>query len=273
MGFVIKFFNIVAIFAVIALISVNVHAQNVGSPASPKPFEVLGVYSIAFGKLPIGEVRMKGGQKVAEYNLQADVKLSGVAKLFSSHQSKNKVNGRLLDARVREFSQAAREFETNYTAREGWRTISMHYDADGALTKLVDPKAKEGTARPEIPRAKLKGVSDTLTFVFQARESIYHAHLEGKKSLVLPLFDTKRLSRVHIQIYGEVKRHWRGRKIPVLKVGMLREPVAGYTAKELKRERSNPMPELLCYFTLNDDFQIIKAELPLKVGSISAELM
>lgn len=272
MGLYMRHFNIIGVIIACALISINSEAAESTHPALPQLFFVKGSYLLKFGVLPIGLLDVDGAQTGASFHMKAHAKLMGVAKIISNHKSENQVSGTLTDANVRDFPHAKREFQTHYTSSDGWRTITLVYGENGVLTDEQVEATHEMSYRPKVPADQKNGVSDTMTMVLAAREAIYQANQNGQKNLSMNFYDGKRLSKVNMQIYGVVNRMRKGIKTPVLKVGLFREPVAGYTEKELKRAKEKTMGEALIYFTANDNFVPILAELTTTLGTFSAEL-
>lgn len=252
------------------LAPVNASAQIFQLP-SPKPFVMQGTATLTYGSLPMGKVTIDASQNGADFQMHAAVRLVGVAKLISSHQSANQITGKLSDSQKRDFLHAERLFQSNYTSNDGWRTITLGYDAAGELVKEQIQSTTEVKVRPKVPEEQKQGVYDTLSLVFAAREAIFTASQNKQSHLSMKFYDGKRLSNANISVYGVVQRKWKNQKIPVLKVGFLREPIAGYTEKELKRAREKPMGELLIYFTANDNFVPVLAELSTVIGTIRAE--
>lgn len=234
-----------------------------GTELLPWPKQV--VYNLQYLEMPVGvmDFRIENGQQLS---IKGNIKVAGVARLFSDHD-----NQLSLDIEGASPDGAARIFDTRYQSGSKPPThIRLNYDAQGTLVDAVHEGVHDMDRRGKISDAQHRAALDPLSMMVALREKTYQAVQSKTPKFTTHLYDGKRLHQMDMTIYGTVLFEWRGQKVPVQKVGMVRKLVAGQTQKEIKREADFQLPEAVLYFTADQRFVPIYAKQSWKFGAFKA---
>lgn len=243
-------------------------SPSLGQDLPPlSPFKLNGSYQFTWNSIPFGKISFDGYQSNPGYEATASLKVTGLARLFSSHKSTSSVKGEGLD-----FPKAQRLFELDGEKRGKPDDVRLTYAQGGTLETIYMDDTHDLSYRPEVPEALRNGISDPLTFVFESRKRLHEAVETGQTTVVVRAFDGKRLAEATYTILGDYMVKWQGKEVPAIKVGMIRKPIEGYTEKELKKIKSRESGTAYLYFTPDSAFIPLIATYEFGLGTLKAEL-
>ena len=248
-----SFFKYLAIFI----------AFNFALPAQADDLHFEGDYVFSWSGIRLGKLHLAMEQKDSNYEIESNLKTSGIVAMFSDHKSLTKVKGR---TEQNSFQPLA--YQSNYFSGGKDKLIALNYDKNGkVINEEISPPKR--ASRPEVPSNLKMGAADSLTAIFSMREEIRDALKTGKTELTVPVFDGKRRFDLHARIIQpSTSLKLNGKKVPAVKLGLRRTAVAGFKEKELKKLAKGE-PELE-FFVDSTNFTLLGLQMPLYGGTVMA---
>jgi hypothetical protein len=231
------------------------------------PLQFSGVYTFHWNAIPFGEMSVTVNQRENGYRIDAHIRSTGVLRLFAPHESYNTVEGG-----AGPFAETRRTYETHYTTKKKPRHVRLVYSPGGIITEeLVEPP-EDRSERPVVSAEQKAGSLDPLTYILAVRQSVYDAVTKRQNGFALPVFDGRRLMNTTYRL-TETKNimGWKGGEIPAIGMLAKRDPIAGYTKKELG-ELATGEPDLNVYFSDDALLVPVKLRVDLWFGSLQADL-
>ncbi len=204
------------------------------SAAEPlAPYNAISRYEFSWSGIGFGKIAIRTNETPTSYDSRVLVKSKGLASLFVKHSSDTTLTG--ARAGVDYLPQV---YETNFQTRNKKKYIKLEYDALGNVVK--ETSVPEDTDRPKVPQDQKAGAHDPLSLVFEIRRKLYDALANSQKTFSVLMYDGRRLARVQVDVANIVNRTVGGEKRRLIQVVASREPLSGYTEKELGRMKDAP---------------------------------
>ena len=185
----------------------------------------------------------------------------GIAKTLSKFSSKTRSTFVFKDGRY-----VPASYYSAFTQRRGDRSIDINYNTEGVITSEVVNPPDKSWKRPPVEDDKKVGAYDPVTVFLAARNYLKMAHEAQKNYFSLPVYDGRRLSRIHFHIVGEQIIEVEDTKHDVVKVVVSRDQVAGFAKREMKRSKEEE-PTITFYFSNDEHFMPIKAFAQAPIGT------
>lgn len=237
-------------------------AQTTPPPLAPFTLEAL--YEFTWTGIPFGKLRLEAKESLDEYQISANVKLTGLLSMFVKHSSQTSVSGS-----ARDFIKGPRTYESNYKTRNKPRRIKMFYDQNGHIGEHIIEPAENRAKRPEVPSAQKDRSLDPLTLMPQLRRRLAEALSKGEKEFQYPVFDGRRLMQTTYRIEGKQTLRIGGKKVPTTKIVVTRRPIAGYSKGELDDFQKGD-PALMMFFSDLPELMPVKLRADIAVGALEA---
>ena len=226
-----------------------------------------GEYRFYWGGLRIGKIHLTLEEDGRQYRIHSIAKSSGLMRLFDKHKSEAFVRGVKRDGRYIPI-----QFRSEYgDGEEKNKLIELHYDSQGVVqSETLIPPRKE--SRPPVAQhEKGRGVLDIFTTIFAMQEQLANALAKGKTEFVAPIYDGKRRFDLQARIKDtHAIFEAQDQDQPAIALSLLRNPIAGYTQKELRKlGESNPE---VTFYVHRDSFRLLGLAVPTFKGTLRAEL-
>lgn len=226
-----------------------------------------GVYwqNIHVGNI-IGEIRTKEGKSEFRVSLHA----LNIFKTLTRYQN----NSFTIINTKTPHSFVPESFELHTVLRKKAKHTRIDYTTLGEVSKeQVSHPANPLKVKPITPEKK-QGSVDPLTAALIAREYVrnYLTQKEGvNNQFAITIYDGKYLFDIQFMIKEQTSITFHGRDVPVVHISFLRNPLAGFSTKELQRmKKYDPVIDL--YLT-NDEFLLpLQAEGTAPLGKATAIL-
>ena len=216
-------------------------------------------YRIAWNGIKIGRVNFYFEETEQTYRVIVDTKTSGVARLFHALHSITTGNGRKIEGRyLPEF------YHANSNSEEGkGRVAKLYFNAEGMLERREVSPPEDPLWRPEVPADELMGARDPVTAFFVMRQQIATNLAQDVNTTGAKIYDGRRLAEIVVRVIQP--------DAPMLATVISRQPMNGYTPKELKKFEAGD-PAVHIYFSRDNRFMPLRAEAETRFGTISATL-
>lgn len=259
-----RFFNIILLScSFIAVLSLSARA-DLPPQADPDPLAFAGQYEFTLGKLPLGKMGIEVRQDQSHYAITSDIVTTGLLNMFVKHSSHTTVTGS-----GRRFSYPDRDYETHYQTRKKKKYVKM-VTRNGAVSETLIPPDNAAIRAPVTGELKEDAV-DPLSLTIRMRQDLWHALKNHEGSFVIMLYDGRRLSELDFVLGDRRTLLYRGEYVPVVTLTLTRRLIAGFTQKELD-ERDPKEPPVRIFFTEDARMMLLRAEVSLWMGTLSANL-
>lgn len=228
------------------------------------PLDFSGHYDFTLAAIPFGQLDIVLSQGPGHYRATSDIATTGVAKVFVQHQSHTVSRGTGANYRYTEV-----EYETNYETK-GKKRSARFVKRNGEMVEDDVEPADSRATRPAVPLADKSAAWDPVSLALGMRIELARVIAQKGKDFSLTYYDGRRLTRGNFSYIGEKVIKIKGIKYPVYTVIGSRQPVAGFTQKELKRMEGGE-PQLTVYFS-KDKLIPIRLELNIGFGVAAATL-
>ncbi len=252
-----RFFNILVITL---LYPCHAWAEEALAPVNFK-----GIYECRFGGIPLGTMGIEAMQTPEHYAITADIASSGLVNLFVKHRSHTTAEGS-----GGHFSYPQITYETHYQTKKKKHYIKLMYK-DGLLEEEQIPPETHAK-RPEVPSRMKKDAIDPLSFLLGMRQGVWEAQKNRKNAFSINVYDGNRLTQADFSIEGRTAIHYNGVKTPVIKAGLRRKLLAGFTDSELA-DFDPREPTLTVYFSDDERLIPIKVETTFLLTPLTATLV
>lgn len=229
-----------------------------------------GSYALSFSGIPFGQMNVAIEQEPSYFRMQTDISSTGMADIFARHSSHTTASGK-----GKNFRYTQRSYQTRSQTRKKKRDIAMEYRGGRYVMEKVTPPDNRAT-RKEVPGKLKNDAYDPLSIIIEIRRRIIELrrggdHVSGV-DFPIKLYDGRRLTQAHVEVHDTRRISIGSETVPALHVTVRREPVAGFTDKELKQYRADE-PALNIYFSDDERFLPLKLSIPFTFGSVSATLV
>ena len=248
-------------FATIILALIALAAPAHATPTLPENL----YYSISWNGLSLGRIRVTSSETATTYSMLVDTKSKGVAATFSPFRTLaevqgTKTNGTYLPTRYHSRSEKSDE--------GGDHSTLITYDTKGAITErtLVPPNT-DPAWRPIVPLKKAQTATDPITALIAMRARLSTNASQGVTDTIMRSYDGKRLAELKATIIEDDEAA--DRSTPVIVTRITRNPIDGYTQKELKKHAEGD-PDFIVWFTNDQHLMPERLELQLMLGTIVA---
>lgn len=257
MVYILWFIKLLAVFS---LLTPAVQAQE-ALPA----IDFKGYYDFSFSGIPFGRMVIDLRQNAVRYEAEADVKTTGIARVFVQHQSHTTSTGNGKDSRYGNV-----EYESRYSTR-GKKKYARISKRSGIITAdRVEPADNRAT-RPAVALKDKSAAFDPLAMGLAIRSEFIRTQKDGRTNFTLDFYDGRRLTRASFTVGNERVIRIGDKKYPVHTLSARRKPIAGYTASELARMKGQD-PELIICFSHDEKLIPIYLEVPVAFGVATATL-
>lgn len=228
------------------------------------PLDFKGIYQFGLIGLPLGKMGMEMHQDADKYNVAADVTLTGIARIFTRHESHSTV-----EAAGGDFIYPNRAYESRYQTRKKKRHVKMTYKNGKAAEAILDPPDPK---RPQVPAELRNSAVDPLSFMLRMREQVAKMRTKQTDRFTLNVFDGRRLTQTDFTLEDKPRRIvYKGKKVPVVAVSARRKQLAGFTDSEMADADPNE-PPLYIYFSRDERLIPLRLEATAWFGKVYAEL-
>lgn len=251
------------------LLAVSLALFCVCSPAEAGDAFIMNgiyIYRATWNGLAIGEVALEMREEEASHRVSVHVRTAGLAGLFAPHESRTTVEG----AGQGEFAARPRVYESHYTSRGKPRHVRLTYTAGGALTETVVEPPDNPAKRPPVPDEQKRATLDPMSYILAVRQALREVLAKEERMFSLRLFDGRRLMDTVWRIEGKAAITYADTKHPVIQVTGRRSAVTGFTAKELRKLKTESA--LSVYFS-EEELLPLRLQMPLALGTLTAELV
>lgn len=240
-------------------------------PRRPLPPLVMeGKYTVAWNGITIGRVNLTTRETESSYHMLVDTKTSGVAALFKRERRLAEATGRIDDA--------GRHIPTRFHSRpheaddEAEDYTILTYDPQGQLMSRTRVPDDDPSWRAPVPFPQASGATDPVTAGLVLRRELYVAIEMGQSTISTRTYDGARLAELRMAIKPKSVTLDIGRdKTPALETHLSRQPVAGYTPKELKKFDAGD-PPIRFYFSADGNYMPLRVAIAVFAGELTATL-
>lgn len=222
-----------------------------GPPLSPLHYETR--YDGRFLGIKVGRLRVRMQEADGHYDIALDTKLSGMARIFSSIRSFAVARGTVAadgQTVTPQFYESTEEVAGNPTGR----VARLRFDEKGMLTERLRQPMDDPNWRPIVPIAQAQTGVDPISAYLSLRPEIQEALAKNAQEAVLRTYDGARLAAMRFRILGRTRVTIMDQEMPVIDTVLTRQPIAGYSPKELKLFQTGD-PEIHIYFS--DDARLL----------------
>lgn len=226
-------------------------------------FDFNGYYRVRWGGLDLAEMALSFHQTGRKYEYRADIYSRGLVRLFTDHKSHTTASGNIKNTFI------PRRYDTVYTIRKKTKEIHLRYDARGRVAeeRFRPPRDRESE---EITAKQKEGSLDPLSLLGEVRRRLPELITHRGNIIRLPVYDGKRLMEGQVQYLGKATVRAGKQRVETYKLSATRTPIAGFSAKELRKYREGESP-LIVYFSMSTHLPV-RLEFDMQYGRIVAEL-
>lgn len=202
--------------------------------AETSSFHAVRYYEVVWNGLHIGDMVAEVKEENGIYRTEIVLRSRDIVKLFSPYRNTATATSKY-DTK-NGFTPVS--FDNTVKLRKKSRQVTMHFAEDGALQTLAVVPPELPSRRPPVATSLLTGSIDPLTAPLRVRE-----HLRaGKSKFTTTIYDGRKLFAIHYTVHGKITTEINGKNIPTIHITMTREPIAGFTVKEMNNmPKQNPV--------------------------------
>lgn len=226
-------------------------------------------YDISLGPMGIGRLRIIYREDTFGYRIKVDTKTRGLVHMFAPLQSVAEARGSKQDGSY---------VPTHYISKadkdgdEKDRLVEIRYDEKGHITERTRKPADSPTWRPVVPLAKANEATDPMSAFFVARKLMRDAMVHNQRETSVLTYDGARLARMTLKVVSRARTEINGKYVDAINTVLTREPIDGYTPKELKKFKEGD-PTVHVYFSADGRLMPLKVSMKLFYGELSAVLV
>jgi hypothetical protein len=227
------------------------HAQE----AALSPLVLNGRYVIAWGAIPLGRIIIEASEDATSYRMGIDTKTKGLAALISR-------DARIATAHGSKSADGSTYIPAQYMSEnqkdEDGDAITLTYDAKGKIATRVRKKEDDPSWRPLVPNESINTAHDPITAAFVMRRMLYAQRNAPAATLSTRTYDGMRLAEMTLEKQANASLEIMGAPMDTIPATIRRQPLLGYTSKELKKhQKGDPMIRL--YFSNDAAFLPVHA--------------
>ena len=254
---------VMSVFAA-SLISTAAYAEQ--KPL--EPFILNAKYTVSWNGITLGRIRLHGTEDATSYKLSVDTKTKGIAAMFSSEKRIATAEGK----RHSDGSYRTVKYESMPMDSDEGRRTTLIYDENGKLGSMTRMPAEDPNWRPEVSKKEVNQAVDSTTAGLVLRRELYSELQKGKGDVSTKAYDGARLATMRMQaLKQEARVQIMGNYVPAINTLVTRQPINGYTPKEMKKFNAGD-PEIHLYFSADAKFIPLLATVDTSFGKLSATL-
>lgn len=251
-------------------------AMAFASPASAQvpdlaPFNYSLKYDVTWNNLPIGSIRINTTESDYRYTMEVSTKTRGIVRLFDSTKSLLKTDGRYIEKDGRDHVPSPQHYESRSAGDDRTKTTTIRYNMQGEIMKRERNPADDPASRPPVPLEKANKAVDPLTAMYVARQMLRDNIARNIKETTVRTYDGARLADFTFTVISRASLEIMGEHTNAINMVLKRTPIDGYKQKELKKYREGD-PTIHVYFSADERFIPLQADIDLRFGAISAKL-
>ena len=234
------------------------------------PLQHTARYDIRFSGMGVGRLRITATENNFSYSMKVDTKTSGLVGFFAPLQSVAKAEGSITpqgNYRPRLYSSSAER-----DGDEKGRRVNMTYDEHGIITFRERVPNQDPSYRPVVPIAEASAAVDPITGFFALRRLMRDTMARDQREASVKTYDAARLATMSMKVVSRARIEIGGKYVDAINTVLKREPMTGYTRKELKKFKEGD-PTVHVYFSADARFMPLKITIKLPLGTLSAELV
>lgn len=253
--------------AVVLIAALAVAAPAAAEVPVIKPLNYSLKYEVTFNGLPIGRIRIDTTQNEFRYAATVDTKTRGLLRMFDSTHGVIKANGN-----VEEGTLVARDYSSLSKDDDSSKLTTVRYGMKGEIIKRERKPADDPTNRPPVPLEQANEGIDPVTALLTARYRLRDYIAANLRKMTIRTYDGARLADLSFTVHSRTNFEIMDKRIDVINTELTREPIAGYKKKELKKFKDGD-PIIHVYFSADERFLPVQADISLTLGTISAKLV
>ncbi len=235
------------------------------------PFNYSLKYDVTWNNLPIGRIRIDTSESEYRYTVNVDTKTRGIIRLFDSTKSTITTDGRYIEKDGRDHVPSPQSYESVSKGDDDVKTTSLRYNMQGEIMKRTRTPPDDPTNRPVVPLEKANKAVDPLTAMYVARQMLRDNIERNIRETNVRTYDGARLADFTFKVVSRASLEIMGKHTDAINMVLKRTPIEGYKAKELKKYREGD-PTIHVYFSADERFIPLQADIDLRFGAISAKL-
>ena len=232
-----------------------------------EPLMLHAKYTVAWNGITIGRINMDAKEDAAHYELTVDTKTHGIATIFTNERRIAQADGLVQNNRY-----VPQHYASLPQGKDEGRRTNLAYDGSGHISHRERVPDDDVDWRAPVPRAQLHGVADPVSAGLILRRTLYDALAQDKNEVRVKTYDGARLAEMHFTALKEEARvEVAGSYRNAITTVVSRQPIAGYTSKELKAFTKGD-PAIHLYFSDDAKFIPLRATVSALFGELSATL-
>ncbi len=225
-------------------------------------------YDVTVGGITIGRIRINTHEDTFSYRMSVDTKTSGLVNFFAPLESIARVAGSVINGehRARTYTSLAKK-----DGKDKNRRVEVTYDPAGNI--LTQMRVPDQTGwRPEVPLEKANEAKDPMTGFMVLRQTLRNAMAQEQREASTLTYDGARLARMTLKVVSRAKIEIQGKYVDAINAVVTREPIDGYTPKELKKYKEGD-PVIHVYFSADERLMPLQVTLGLSYATVRATLV
>lgn len=221
------------------------------SPALAETKHTKGQIQMYWGSLNIGRMRINMNEEEYRYDVTFDLKMTGIIKLFAKSKMFIQSAGMIDDGSI-----LPQHYQSRTIKSEETRIIDLQFDSTGALTFRKNEPKDDPNYRPSVSKDEILGAVDPLSGILKFRREAANALRMGQKEVNFKVYDGRRLYNVKFKLLQRMQKTFDeddGTQ-KVIHLVAFREPIKGFTQKELARMKERDAP---LHVYVSDDADMI----------------
>lgn len=235
------------------------------------PFNFTLKYDVTWNGLPIGRIGIVTTESDYRYTMAVDTKTRGIVRLFDGTKSVIKTEGRYIEKDGREDVPSPQSYESRASDSDRTKTTTVRYSMQGEILKRERKPADDPLNRPVVPLEKANQAVDPLTAMYIARRMLRDNIERNIRETTVRSYDGARLADFTFKVISRASLEVMGESTNAINMVLKRTPIDGYKKKELKKYNEGD-PVIHVYFSADERFIPVAADVKLKFGTISATL-
>lgn len=256
-----------------AVLAVALVAAAPATAQAPElvPFNFALKYDVTWNNLPIGRIRITTTETEYRYTMQVDTKTRGIVRLFDSTKSLLKSEGRFTTETRNDPKPLPQTYESRSTDDDSTKLTTVRYNLQGEIMKRTRVPADDPANRPPVPLEQANDAVDPLTAMYMARQMLRDNIARNIRETTVRTYDGARLADFTFTVVSRAQLKIMDKHVNAINIVLKRKPIAGYKEKELKKFREGD-PTIHVYFSADEKFIPLQADIDLRFGAISAKL-
>ena len=237
-------------------------------PVEPlKPLMMEAKYTVAWNGITIGRINLTAHEDAKTYALTVDTKTHGIATIFATERRIAEANGVVQNGQY-----IPQHYASLPQGKDEGRHTILDYDAHGQIVNRTRIPDDDAQWRAPVPPPQLVGVADSVTAGLTLRRKLYDALAHNQNEASVQTYDGARLAEMHFTALKEPARvQALGDYQKAVMTIVLRQPMAGYTSKEIKAFTKGD-PSVHLYLSDDAKFIPLRATVSTMLGELSANL-